>query len=82
MKGLLNFFVKNQRLLRDLGLLFLLGILLVELAIPSEHGHFWFERTFGFWAFFGFVGGFVLAKGSKALSHLFLSKPEDFYGQW
>lgn len=80
-KGL-GFLVERRRLLRDLGLLSLLGVLVVELWIPSEHGHFWFERTFGFWALFGFVGGFVLAKTSKAIAHLLLSKPEDFYGEW
>lgn len=82
MRELVGFLLSNRRSLRDLGLLSLLGVLVVELAIPSGHGHFWFERTFGFWALFGFAGGFILAKTSKAVAHLFLSKPEDFYGQW
>jgi len=82
MRGVLELLVKRKTFLRDLSLLVLLLLLLVELAFLEGHEGYFFERIYGFWALFGIIGAFILSKSSKGLSHLFLSKKEDYYGGW
>lgn len=82
MRGLVRFLVEKKRVVRDLGLLVLTVLLALELFLGGHEGPFWFERTYGFWALFGAVGAYLLAKVSKGLAHLFLAKGEDYYGGW
>ncbi len=81
MKRALEVLVRGKVYVRDICLLSLLGLLILELLV-EHHGRFWFERTYGFWSLFGVVGAFVLCKASKGLAHLFLSKGEGYYGEW
>lgn len=82
MMRLVGFLVQRRKGLRDLCLFALAVLLILELLLGKHHGHFWFERTFGFWALFGAVGAYLLAKASKGAAHLFLGKAEDYYGGW
>jgi|YelNatPaOPRAMG01_1025707.scaffolds.fasta_scaffold28942_2 uncharacterized ion transporter superfamily protein YfcC len=82
MRGVLERLVKRKVFLRDLSLLGLVVLLLVELGFLEGHEGYFFERIYGFWALFGIIGAFILSKSAKGLSHLFLSKKEDYYGGW
>lgn len=82
MRRLVGLLVERRKAVRDLCLLALALLLVLELLLGAHHGHFWFERTYGFWAFFGTVGAYLLARASKGAAHLFLGKAEDYYGGW
>lgn len=73
---------RDLRRLRDILLAYLLVLVLLDLLVPRHHPLYWFDEVFGFWAAFGVVGCFVLAKGAKGAAHLFLSRKEDYYGEW
>lgn len=74
--------LERRKMVRDLCLLALAVLLVLELSLGAHGGHLWFERTFGFWALFGAVGAYLLARASKGAAHLFLGKAEDYYGGW
>jgi len=81
MRKVLEILIRGKVYVRDICLLALLGLLILELPV-EHHGRFWFERTYGFWSLFGIIGAFVLCKASKGIAHLFLSRGEDYYGGW
>ena len=70
---------KNRK---RLSLFFYLSLALVvgmDFLIPHEGGHFFWEEMVGFGAVYGFISCVLIILVSKALGHLGLMKPEDYY---
>lgn len=59
--------------------------LLLEIAVPADHGpgwrDVWFHHVPGFHAAAGFVGCWLIVAVSKALGKVWLQRPEDYYGE-
>jgi hypothetical protein len=57
-----------------------LGLALgADLFVSHEEGHFFWERIIGFGAVYGFVSCVLIIVVSKAVGHMGLMKPEDYY---
>jgi len=70
---------KNRK---RLSLFFYLGLALVvgaDFLIPRESSHFFWEELFGFGAIYGFISCVLIIVVSKALGHMGLMQPEDYY---
>jgi hypothetical protein len=53
------------------------GLIVAGMVLPGEHGeHHWAP---GFWAGFGALGCAAIVLVSKALGHVLLERPEDWY---
>ena len=75
-------YIGNPKNRKRLSLFFYLSLVLVvgvDFLIPHERGHFFWEEMFGFGAVYGFVSCVLIIVVSKALGHLGLMKPEDYY---
>jgi len=69
----------SARRLRNLFLMALGLLVLLNAFIYPHHPHFGLERVPGFWSLFGLAGAVILAKGAKGLAHTILGKDENFY---
>jgi hypothetical protein len=70
---------KNRK---RLSLFFYSGLALVvgaDFFIPRQGGHFFWEELFGFGAIYGFISCVLIIIVSKALGHMGLMQPEDYY---
>ena len=52
---------------------------LYDVYAPRHEPHFVGDRIRGFWAIFGLVGCWALARCMKGIGHLWLMQPTDFY---
>lgn len=52
---------------------------LYDVFVPRHEAHFVGDRIRGFWALFGLVGCWAMARLMKGIGHLWLMQPEDFY---
>jgi hypothetical protein len=77
--NILEYLRQRASLLRNLFFLFLAILVLFDVLLPREHAHFFVDRIYAYWTFFGIAGCFLLIKFSKGIAHLFLSKDEDYY---
>ena len=80
--GFIAWLRMHIRGLRNLLVAYLLALVVLDFLLARHHPHYWFDEVFAFWAAFGIAGCFLLIKASKGTAHLFLSKPEDYYGSW
>jgi hypothetical protein len=70
---------KNRK---RLSLFFYAGLALAvgtDFLIPRAGGHFFWEELFGFGAIYGFISCVLIIVVSKALGHMGLMQPEDYY---
>lgn len=74
---------KNRTRLKAVFYIGLLLLLLLDGILkvfqPHEAGHFFWEGILGFGALYGFISCVLIIVVSKALGHLGLMKPEDYY---
>lgn len=74
---------KNRKRLWTFFYLALTLVVLVDgifkLFLPHEEVEFFWEGIVGFGAVYGFISCVLIIVGSKALGHLGLMKPEDYY---
>ena len=52
---------------------------LYDVYAPRHEPHFVGDRIRAFWAAFGLVGCWAMARFMKGIGHLWLMKPEGFY---
>ena len=70
---------ENLKTLKIVMVGYLVVLVLFDVFLSREHAHYLIDKIYGWWAFFGTVGCFLLIKFSKGAAHLFLSKDEHFY---
>lgn len=54
-------------------------VLIADIAVPSKHIYFFWDRIPGFNAFYGFSSAVVLIIVAEALAYAGLRQGEDFY---
>jgi hypothetical protein len=54
-------------------------LIIVDFIIPRHEIHFFGDKIFGFWSFFGFIACVLIIVVSKLLGHYGLMKDEDYY---
>ncbi len=57
----------------------LLLLVLIDPFIHRHHVYFFWDRIWGFNAFYGFIACFLLIRGAKGPVKHWLSKPENYY---
>jgi hypothetical protein len=75
-------FIGNPENRKRLWLYFYISLALVlgaDFLVSHEEGHFIWERFIGFGAVYGFVSCVLIIVVSKAVGHMGLMKPEDYY---
>jgi hypothetical protein len=50
-----------------------------DFFVSHEEGHFFWEKIIGFGAVYGFIACALIIVVSKAVGHMGLMKPEDYY---
>lgn len=59
--------------------------IVLEVAVPADHGpgwvSYWFQHVPGFYALLGLAGCWLLVKASKLLGKSWLQRPENYYGE-
>jgi len=81
MKKIINY-IGNPENRKRLWLFFYIGLGLVvgaDFFVSHEGGHFFWEKIIGFGAVYGFVSCVLIIVVSKAVGHMGLMKPEDYY---
>lgn len=59
-----------------------LGLFVLYDVFAARHAaHFAGDRVRGFWALFGLVGCWAMARFMKGIGHAWLMKPPGFYGE-
>jgi hypothetical protein len=76
----IDFLKKNMKGLVRVLIVYLIALVVFDVALSRHEAHYLFDKIYAFWTMFGIVGCFILIKVAKGIAHLFLSKDEDFYG--
>jgi hypothetical protein len=75
-------FFENQQRIRQLLVVFFvccIALFCADIWVPRDHVHFPWERSFGFYAVFGFVACVVLVLIAKYVLRPLVMRREDFY---
>ncbi len=75
----LEVLVNNGVVLRRIMYVFLAGLVIADLLIPSSYDRFPWESWGGFGAAYGFLGCLLLIGIAKALGHWLVYRSEDYY---
>lgn len=54
-------------------------LIIVDFIVPRHEIHFFGDRIFGFWSFFGFIACVLIIVISKWIGKAWLMKDEDYY---
>lgn len=82
LKEILGKYVDNPpfRKKAKIGLYVFLGATVVaDFIVPHEHKTFFWDSIPGFWSLYGALSTFLMIVVSKAIGHVWLMKPEDYY---
>lgn len=78
---MLETLVRQQRMLRRLTLLFLVGLLIADVLIPTGYGRMPWEGVPGFGAILGVVSALAAIIVASLLGRLLLNRGEDYYDE-
>ena len=70
---------EKKKRLKLLCIIVLGMIALADIAVPSHHVYFWWDRIPGFNAIFGLIACIVIILVSKFIGHRGIMQREDFY---
>lgn len=71
--------VNNTKTLERIAYVILALTVVLDLFIPRDYVHFFWDDIPGFSAVYGFISCILIIIVSKALGHYWLSRPEDYY---
>jgi hypothetical protein len=75
----LDFLVKHGQTLKWVTLAFMLGLVVIDLVLPSAYDRFVWETWGGFGALFGSLACLILIVGAKALGFGLVYRSENYY---
>lgn len=71
--------VNNTKPLKRIAYVILALTVVLDLFIPRDYVHFFWDDIPGFSAVYGFISCILIIIVSKALGHYWLSRPEEYY---
>lgn len=71
--------VNNTKTLKRIAYVILALTVVLDLFIPRDYVHFFWDDIPGFSAVYGFISCILIIIVSKALGHYGLSRPENYY---
>jgi predicted tellurium resistance membrane protein TerC len=71
--------LNNTKTLKRIAYVILALTVVLDLFIPRDYVHFFWDDIPGFSAVYGFISCILIIIVSKTLGHYWLSRPEDYY---